>query len=70
MVNMPTLKKGDEGQAVAALQEALIAAGVPYARITGKFDDRTESFVLAYQQHEGITVDGIVGAETWGRLFE
>lgn len=69
MINMPSLKKGDKGQAVAALQEALVAAGVPYVKITGNYDDRTESYVLAYQQHEGITVDGIAGPETWGRLF-
>lgn len=69
MINMPTVRKGDTGQAVAALQEALIASGVPWVKVTGRFDDRTESCVLAYQKQYKLDADGIVGPKTWEALF-
>ena len=56
----PTIKKGDQGEAVAALQEAL---GVLVA--DGDFGSITDTWVRAFQAACGLTADGVVGPMTW-----
>jgi peptidoglycan hydrolase-like protein with peptidoglycan-binding domain len=66
----PVLANGASGLPVAALQEALTAYSVedpatdPGA-IDGSFGPLTEAAVRAYQGDRGVTVDGVVGDETW-----
>jgi peptidoglycan hydrolase-like protein with peptidoglycan-binding domain len=68
--NTPRLERGSTGAAVSALQKGLRAFDDPNTPtdpgpIDGDFGQRTESAVRAYQTRQSITVDGIVGDQTW-----
>ena len=64
---MNTIKYGSTGTDVKALQTALNKAGFPVA-VDGIFGAKTTTAVKKYQQANGLTVDGIVGPETWNKL--
>ena len=53
---------------VRCLQAALNAAGVDSGPVDGWYGPITRSAVVAYQQANGLTVDGEVGAQTAGHL--
>jgi hypothetical protein len=62
------LIRGDD---VLLLQKHLATAG--YAMVgepDGKYGAATEKAVLAFQKDRGLTVDGIVGPQTWNVLVE
>jgi peptidoglycan hydrolase-like protein with peptidoglycan-binding domain len=61
-------KRGMEGVQVKGLQTMLKEYGYYSATIDGKFGDKTEASVKAFQRAEGLDVDGIVGKATWSRL--
>jgi peptidoglycan hydrolase-like protein with peptidoglycan-binding domain len=61
----PELSNGSTGSEVSALQQVLQNAGLYAGAIDGDFGSDTENAVRAYQTQRGITVDGIVGDETW-----
>ena len=61
-------KKGMEGVQVKGLQTMLKEYGYYSATIDGKFGDKTEASVKAFQKAEGLDVDGLVGEKTWARL--
>lgn len=66
---MQVLQVGEAGPCVAAVQarlDTLIGAGLPTG---GHFDGNLEAAVRRFQQQQGITVDGIVGPQTWNRLI-
>ncbi len=68
--NTPELAAGSTGAVVAALQKALLkygGAGSPTdpGPTDGDFGPQTDAAVRAYQTQRGVTVDGIVGDETW-----
>jgi peptidoglycan hydrolase-like protein with peptidoglycan-binding domain len=68
--NTPRLARGSTGPAVSALQKGLHAFDGPNTPtdpgpIDGNFGQRTESAVRAYQTRQNITVDGVVGDQTW-----
>lgn len=81
MAKLRVLKQDDSDQpgefwAVHRLQALLAEAGkilaVPAAAVTacdGQFGPKTAAAVRAVQAHYGITVDGIVAAQTWGVLL-
>lgn len=50
------------------MQNLLTRQGYPL-EITGRFDEKTYGEVLRFQNHNGITADGIVGYNTWEKLF-
>ena len=52
-------RRGDEGEGVKALQEALNAAGCDCGRADGAFGGRTESAVRAFETAHGLEADGI-----------
>ncbi|HYM03409.1 MAG TPA: peptidoglycan-binding protein [Stellaceae bacterium] len=61
---MELLREGCSGGDVTALQTKLQAAGFPPGAIDGEFGPGTQAAVLAFQQTEGLTPDGVVGPET------
>lgn len=62
-----TIRYGSSGNDVKKLQEKLNSAGYKLD-VDGQFGNKTQSAVKDYQQKNGLTVDGIVGANTWGSL--
>ncbi len=49
-------------------QIRLTAAGFDTGGVDGVFGPHTEAGVRALQQATGLTVDGIVGAQTWQQI--
>ena len=68
-VTLNVLQKGSKGNQVKALQRMLYAMGHYKSSIDGSFGSKTDAAVRAYQKSKGLTVDGIVGAKTWGSLL-
>ena len=67
------LRPGDTGIGVATLQQYLLVLAtfdnsLPSVAITGVFDPQTEAAVRAFQQQQGLAVDGLVGRQTWNAL--
>lgn len=68
MANRPQIKYGSQGDDVKELQRLLNANGYSLS-VDGVWGDNTEAAVRKYQQQNGLTVDGIVGVNTWGSLY-
>ena len=70
MAGEPTLRFGhiNENGWVAHLQERLAGAGFDPGPIDGMFFERTHEAVLGFQQSRGLTVDGVVGQQTWAAI--
>lgn len=65
--NWPVLNRGTRGADVVTLQHLLINKG--YAMTAdGIFGSGTETAVKDFQAKNGLTADGIVGANTWSKL--
>ncbi len=62
-----TLNRGMNGSEVERLQKDLSARGYQPS-VDGNFDESTENAVKAFQKDNGLTVDGVVGAETGQKL--
>lgn len=62
------LRKGDRGNDVRAVQEALKLLGYDPGPIDGIFGPRTDAAVRAFQRAKGLGVDGIVGPKTRAAL--
>lgn len=62
------LRSGSSGTAVKQLQQALVNKGYSLT-VDGVFGLQTKNAVMSFQRSQGITVDGVVGSVTWGRLF-
>jgi len=62
-----TVKQGDNGPDVVALQQKLIAAGYSVAA-DGDFGPGTDAAVKQFQASKGLTADGVVGPATWAAL--
>ena len=63
------LKKGIQNRNVHRLQEKLNALGFNAGSADGIFGPCTERAVMAFQTDRGLSIDGIVGNETWNTLF-
>lgn len=62
-------RRGDEGAAVAEVQSALVHLSLlDVAPAEAVFDNATDRAVREFQQRRGLSVDGVVGAETWKAL--
>ena len=69
----PVLQNGSAGLPVRRLQSRMSAfqsqpdGGFPYVTggVDGRFGPKTEAAVKVLQQAYGITVDGVVGHQTW-----
>ncbi len=62
-----TISYGSSGDDVRALQEALNKNGYSLS-VDGQFGSKTQAAVMDYQRKNGLSVDGIAGAQTWGAL--
>lgn len=63
-----TLRKGNRGEEVRRLQQALIDQGYKPGTMDGAFGADTEAAVKAYQADHSLQPDGVVGAKTWAKL--
>jgi len=63
------LKRGSRSSAVEYLQRLLLSFLYPISNIDGIFGPETENAVRAFQQENGLSVDGVVGRNTWQALF-
>jgi N-acetylmuramoyl-L-alanine amidase len=62
-------RHGSRGPAVAEVQSTLAGLGLlDPLPVEPLFDDRTDSALRAFQQQRGLSVDGIVGPETYRAL--
>lgn len=69
------LKRGSRGNDVKAMQYFLAFVAyfndrIPNIAVDGIFGPATEEAVKAFQREYGLTVDGIVGRNTWNRLLD
>jgi len=65
---LTTISNGSSGTDVRSAQGLLFSRGHPVA-IDGAFGPATEAAVKALQSASGITVDGVVGPDTWTKLL-
>ena len=66
---------GDQGALVVELQFlldfiAMYHNEIPFVAQTSRFDQLTDEGVRAFQRLFNITVDGVVGATTWRKLYD
>lgn len=62
-------RRGSKGDEVKRLQRRLQVLNCYAGPVDGDFGGGTEIAVRRFQQRAGLTVDGIVGPETWRALF-
>lgn len=66
---LPTLRRGNSGAYVKAMQEGLCNYGIT-VETDGKFGKNTEDAVKRFQADQKLGVDGICGPKTWDKLKE
>ena len=66
----PTLQLDDIGDAVQVVQMMLKLLGYYDGPITATFDEATRQAVMAFQAHNGLMPNGLVGPDTWAALSD
>jgi len=66
--NIPTLRRGSQGDEVADLQMLLDSKFGYDLEVDGNFGKATETAVKDFQKKHGLTADGVVGPKTWKAL--
>jgi peptidoglycan hydrolase-like protein with peptidoglycan-binding domain len=61
----PVLTLGSTGLPVRRLQSRMSAVGYDTGGVDGRFGPKTEAAVRKLQQDFNLTVDGVVGSQTW-----
>lgn len=69
MSKVPTLRMGSKGKAVEVMQGRLQELGYSTS-IDGEFGLATRQAVVNFQSSRGLRSDGVVGNNTWLRLFK
>lgn len=71
LAGCPTLREGAKGNITKLVQQRLIALGYSCGKYgaDGSFGDDTYKAVRAFQKAHGLTVDGVVGQNTWSELL-
>lgn len=64
-----TLKPGDSGAQVRALQRALKSLGYPVGAVDGQYGPSTKTAVAAFQHASGLAADGVFGPNTLNALI-
>ena len=65
----PTYSRGDQSEAVYSIQYLLEQQGYALQYHDGIYGSEVENTVAQFQQDSGLTVDGIVGPNTWEALY-
>lgn len=70
-IDLPYLRKGDRGEAVRAMQGALIARGCSCGKwgTDGDFGNDTYAALRAFQNRNGLVMDGEFGPESAASLY-
>src|SRR5262245_26636481 len=63
-------RRGAKGDEVSKIQSCLRDLGLYRGPVDGDFGGGTESAVRSFQMLRRLAVDGAVGPETWGALFD
>ena len=66
---MQQIKSGSKGEVVELVQRMLNEKGYACGSADGIFGAKTESAVKSYQKAKGLSADGIVGNNTYAKLF-
>lgn len=66
----PLIKRGSRGNYVCIAQDDLNTLGYKTGGLDGVFGEQTYNAVRSYQRSRGLSVDGIVGCNTWRSLQE
>ena len=66
---MQQIKSGSKGELVELVQQMLNENGYNCGTADGIFGTNTEKAVEKYQRAKGLSVDGIVGNNTYAKLF-
>src|SRR5436190_4488740 len=68
--SMRPIRRGAQGPAVIEIRSVLATLGVlaTSTATANEYDDMVEVAVRTFQQSRGLSVDGIVGPETWRAL--
>lgn len=69
LAGCPTLRKGASGNITKLLQEKLVKLGYNTNGVDGIFGSGTYSSVREFQKTRGLSIDGIVGQNTWRKLL-
>lgn len=64
------LKKGAKGKEVLVLQRQLNHKAKANLTVDGDFGSKTDKAVRAFQKSKKLTVDGVVGPNTWAALIK
>ena len=71
MQDLPILKQGNSGSAVAVVQRLLVLYGYQnvLGAVDGNFGAETANAVMQFQRDQNLEVkDGVVGPDTWRTL--
>ena len=69
LAGCPLMRKGVQGNITKLLQEKLVSLGYNTNGVDGIFGSGTYSAVREFQKTRGLSVDGIVGQNTWRKLL-
>jgi peptidoglycan hydrolase-like protein with peptidoglycan-binding domain len=73
MTSYPTLRQGSKGSTVVFLQKNLISLGygstLSPEGADGVFGSKTTRAVRDFQMKNALTVDGVVGTNTWNKII-
>ena len=69
LAGCPVLRKGAQGNISKLLQEKLVKLGYNTNGVDGIFGNGTYSAVREFQKTRGLSIDGIVGQNTWRKLL-
>ncbi|NES64081.1 MAG: peptidoglycan-binding protein [Okeania sp. SIO2D1] len=67
--SLPVLRNGSNGSDVTLVQRLLNNAGYGSLVEDGIFGSRTDTAVKEFQKDRNLTVDGVVGSQTWKALL-
>ena len=65
----PLTRQGSKGPYVLIAQDGLTTLGYDTGGLDGVFGAKTRDSVLAFQSKNGLTVDGLIGNNTWNALM-